>query len=615
MRARNLLISMLLLLPLLILPASAEPLVKVEIFNGSYYESLTVLKPGEDGNWIKMAGGSEVAIPNIKMVYNGINSAQYTKGDKTIKITAYGIQEDEDYVVNYPFTKHSVYYQEDTVTAEILGASDLAGRTAYVYLVRTCPTQLRNALASAVDGDTQPLRNLLDNAIDNTTVTLDSDGDGAVSYGAIGPGDYVVVATLNASTENNITLISATAFEVLEHRSSLDADTSITRSSEEEVKYLEGEFEILGGGDAKYTCVAVLIRKDAEVALKLTSDGTKATTNLTAKVGSAPQEAELVEGFKVAGVGLENVNATTIENWLSAFPPDTVGFSVDRGVGKTYSFKILLKGLSDGDYHLYVAAWNSSNSSQRAVAFDWTSVKITTISPTPTPAPRPPVVGVRPPPGVEVAHSELRTVSANVDVRFDLPPAKAELIGVLAVVFRVPESMTLEVRVSKLASLPAGVPGPPARDVYGYIDITFRKYGTDIEVEPAAGRIEFKVSKSWIAERGYDPATVVLMKYHEGWEELKTELAGEDEKNYYYRAEIGSSSVFAIAVKAVVPATPTPAPPVTPVATPTAAPTATPTPTPAPKPWWRTPEFGAALAVAAALVVVVIVWRWRRRVR
>jgi len=612
---------LLILLPLLlILPASAEPLVKVEITNTTSgdYESLTILKPSNDQNWIKLTGGSDVAIPSIKLVYNGINSTQYTRGDKTVKIETYGIPEFQDYVVNYPFTKHPMYYQDSNVTAEIKVTSDLIGKKAYVYLIRTCPTELKNALSSAIEGDTQPLRNLLNNYVQNKTIDLSS-GYAKVSFGSLPPGDYVVVATLNAPSDPNITLISATAFEVLEHKSSLNVDTLITRSSKDEAKYLEGRFEILGGDDnAKYTYVAVLIRKDAEITLKLTSKGTKATTNLTAKVGSASQEAKLVEAFKVAGVGLNKINATTVEDWLNAFPPDTVGFSVDRGVtGKTYKFKILLKGLSDGDYYLYVAAWNSSNSSQRVVAFNWTSVKIITVTPTPTP--RPPVGGaggggyiVAPPPGVEVTYSEVKTVPANVEVKFDIPPTKAEAIGVLAVVVKVPEKMTLEVRVSKLKSLPAEVPKPPATDVYGYIDITFRKYGTHVEVEPA-GYIEFKVPKSWIAEKGYDPAKVVLMKYHEGWKELKTEMTGEDENNYYYRAEIGSFSIFAIAVKTVAPVTPTPTPTptptVTPVTTPTVTPTVTSTPTPTPKPGWKIPGFEAALAVAALAIIAL----WRRR--
>jgi methanogen extracellular protein (TIGR04279 family)/PGF-pre-PGF domain-containing protein len=626
MRMRYLLI---LLMLLLILPASAEPLVKVKIFNSSYYESLTVLKPEDDGNWIKMIGGSEVPIPSIKLVYNGINETQYTKGDKTINITTNEIRENQDYVVDYPFTTHSVYYRDDEVKAEILGTSDLAGKTVYVYLVKTYPTQLKDALASAVDGNTQPIRDLLNNAVQNKSVILDANGDNkSISFGTLSPGDYVVIVLLNSSNAPNVTFVSATAFEVLEHKSSLNVDTSITRSSKDEVKYLEGTFEILGGSDnAKYTYVAVLIKKDAEATVKLTSSGTKATTNLTVEVGSASEEAKLVEGFKVAGVGLNNINATTVEDWLKAFPSDTVSFSVNRGVtGKTYNFKIQLQGLSDGDYYLYVAAWNTSNSSQRVVAFNWASVKITTVTPSPSHRPSgggggggggavvalPPVA----PAPVEATYSEAKTVYPNVEEKVQLPPTKAEATGVLAVVFKVRESMMLEIHVSKLKSLPSNVPKPPAKDVYGYIDITFRKYGTTIEVEPS-GYIEFKVSKSWVTEKGYDPENIVLMKYHNGWKELKTELTNEDENYYYYKAETGSFSIFAIAVKPIKPTptvTATTPPVVTPTVTTPVVTTTAITPTVTPTPPVQTVYYAVAIIVIVVVVIgIAIALRKRRR--
>ncbi len=698
---------------LLILPASAKPLAKIEIFNNSHYESLTVLKPGDDGNWIKMTGGSEVVIPNIKFVYNGINNTQYTKNNKTIKITTYGIQKNQDYVVDYPFTEHPVYYRGNTVSAEILGTSDLAGKTTYVYLVKTYPTQLKNALTSAIDGDTQPLRNLLNSAIQEISTTLNASGDANVSFGTLGPGDYVVAVLLNRSTDLNITFVSATAFEVLEYKSSLNV-SNITRSSVNDNVFLDGTFTIIGGSNsAKYTYIVALIRKEAySVEFRLESGGTKATTNLKAN------NATLVKSFKIGGVGLNKVNATTVYNWIKdAFPPNSVSVEKGKKIGNTYEFSLPVSGLPDGEYYLSVAAWNSSNSSQKVVAFSQAIVKITTIttfgvSPTSIsktitrgssasvrliisntgnyelrelrlsasgniagwisfsqnyissiPAGESKAVTVRmsvpngagtgthtgkitltsenggskeipvsinvravvtgggggggyvaPPPAqparpthVKAAYSEALTVPANVETKIELPPAKAKATGVLAVVIKVPEKMMLEVQVSKLKSLPSGVPKPPAKDVYEMLDIAFSKYGTGIKVEPS-GYIEFKVSKSWIEKKSYDPAEIVLMEYHKGWEELKTEMTGEDMNYYYYKAEAGSFSIFAIAVKAVTPVvTPTPISTTTPVTAPTVTPTVTPTPTP--KPWWRIPGFETALAIAALAIIVL----WRRK--
>jgi len=383
--------------------------------------------------------------------------------------------------------------------------------------------------------------------------------------------------------------------------------------------------------------VAVLIKKDTPITFKLTSDGTKSTTNLTVKAGASSQEAVIVEGFKVAGTGLSKVNATTVEDWLNAFPSNAVSFNVKRNTtGTTYSFSILLKGLSDGNYYLYVAAWNSSNSSQRVVAFNWTSVKITTVAPAPPPSgggggaappsippPPTPTPTPTPTPEEEVVYSEVVTIEENVEVSLEIPQEKAEEIGVLSLTITVQDSMNLEVMISKLESLPPEVPEPPAGKVYRYVEITFRNNDTGEEVEPS-GYIEFKVPKSWVEESGHDPENVVLMKYRDGWIELKTEKTGEDENSYYYRAETGSFSVFAIAVKAVTPAvTPTPAktsaivtptPTYTPAVTPAKTPTPTPEETPAPpeKPsLWKSPWIWLAI-VLAAIVVIVTYWSMRK---
>ncbi|WP_346297729.1 TIGR04279 domain-containing protein [Geoglobus acetivorans] len=635
MRTRYIL--MLLLLPLLTLPASASvvPLVKVEIVNTSApsYESLSILNPN-NGNWIKMTGGDGVSIPAIDFVYSGINSTQYTRGSKIINITTNNISENQDYVVNYPFTTQPMYHPGDTVTAEILGENGLAGKTAYVYLIKTYPTQLKDALASAVDGDTQSLRNLLNNAKQNITVILNSTGDNSsISFGQLDPGDYAVVALLNASSEQNVTLISATVFQVLEHESTLSADTSITRSSVSDQKYLDGKFEIVGGSsNAKYTYVAVLMKKDTAFTLRLTSGGTKSTTNLTLKAGTASQEAMLVEGFKVAGVGLNSVNATTVEDWLNAFPSNAVTFSINRGAtGTTYNLSILVQGLSDGDYYLYVAAWNASNSSQRVVAFNWTSVTITTVAPPPPPPsggggyiPLPPPAPTPTPTPVpeEGAYSTVVGVEKDKEVKIEIPPETAEKIDVVSLTIKAPESMNLKVEVRKLESPPAEVPEPPAKKVYRFVEITFRNNDTGEEVEPT-GYIDFKVSKSWVAESGHDPEDIILMRYHNGWEELRTEMVGEDENYYYYRAETGGFSVFAIAVKEVAPSvtpTPTRTPEIvtpTPAVTPTAAKTETPGETPAPEltptleeqaAWWKNP----LLWITIAVLIVLAVAYWRR---
>lgn len=76
----------------------------------------------------------------------------------------------------------------------------------------------------------------------------------------------------------------------------------------------------------------------------------------------------------------------------------------------------------------------------------------------------------------------------------------------------------MEVYISRLKELPEEIPAPP--NVYAVFDITFRKAGTTIEVEPA-GYIEFRVEKSWIEKERFSPESIVLMECNNGWEELK----------------------------------------------------------------------------------------------
>ncbi len=352
--------------------ASAAPLVKVEVSNSTTYESFTVLNP-KDGNWIEMEGGKEASLPTVKFIYNGTNNTEYRKGDKEIKITTYGINEYEDYIVDYPFSNHSFYYEDDAVEVKVLGEEDIAGENASIYLIRTGPREIKDALSSAVDGDTKLFRDLLNNSILENITTLNGNGNGTASFGTLNPGDYVVVATLNASSDKNITLVSTTAFDVLEHRSELEV-SNVTRTSVSE-GFVSGEFRILGG-NATYTYIAALIKADDKFDLRLESNGTKAETNL--KLNNAT----LVESFTIGGVGLKNVNATTVYDWITnAFTNASV--EVEKGKsGNTYDFSLPVVELPDGDYYIYVAAWNVTNSSQRVVAFSQKEVKIVTVSPT-----------------------------------------------------------------------------------------------------------------------------------------------------------------------------------------------------------------------------------------
>jgi len=358
----------------LISSVSAAPLVKLEVSNttSAAYESLTVLNP-EDENWIEMVGGEEVSLPIINLVFN-IKSTEYTKGDKEIKITTYGIEEPEDYIVDYPFSEHPVYH-DDNVTVKVLGEDTLADKLAHIYLIKTCPSEMNRVWNSTFNGNIKSLRDLLDNSIDKREITLDSAGNCTVTFDTLKPGDYVVVATLNASSAQNITFISSTAFEVLEHKSSLELETSvITRTSIADWRFASGNVNIIGANaNAAYNYVVALIRKDEIFNLQWDCDETKSKLNLKLSNASLAKSINVL-----GGPGLEKLTPCIIYDWTKTFQTA----SVEKGKsGNTYNFSLPVMGMPDGDYYLYAEACNSSSPARKTFAFALAqeSVKIETL--------------------------------------------------------------------------------------------------------------------------------------------------------------------------------------------------------------------------------------------
>jgi len=576
---------MLTLLLILLVPSCSALLVKVEVLNQTYYESLNVLNP-RDGNWIEMLP-KKVELPDITFIYNGINATEYKKGDKTIRITTYGIQENQDYIVDYPFKRYPIYAED--VKAKLWVETNLKGKKAYVYVMKTYPTQLRNALDSALDGNTKPLRNLLENAIEKEvilpeTITL-----------KLTPGDYVIVSMLNKSTEANLTLISASIFQVLEHESSIEVKKMVKGGSISDIVFLDGVFIHEGSEKAKYTYIAALVSEDAySIKFTLKSNGTKQTTNFYAN------NAKLVDSWKIGGVELKKINKSLIYDWImNAFPPNSTSIEKATIQGNSFSFNLPLQNLPDGWYYLNIGAWNLTNTSQRLVAFSQEKIKVVTLPPLPPPPPRgAPMPAPSPqfPPIAEYA--EGRICYAGVEQKIKIPEEFGRISDILLLSL-IPEETT---SISLLISLPQFIDVPELEiTVYKYLEINVVT-PTPVKV---AGSIEFRVPK----EQVDDPRRVVLMKYDDEWRELTTEYVREDAEHYYFKAELESFSLFAIAIKPLVPV-PTPTPtPTTP--TPTPPPTPTPTPTPPPRP--EIPMLMLAILTLIVVAIALIAYFVRRR--
>ncbi len=144
--------------------------------------------------------------------------------------------------------------------------------------------------------------------------------------------------------------------------------------------------------------------------------------------------------------------------------------------------------------------------------------------------------------------SEVIEVPEHTPVKVKLPPEKSKELGLLAIEIKLSQKMKVIVNVSKIIT--PLIPNEEY-DILSEVEIVFKDVETGRILEPS-GLIYFHVPKDFLKAKRYDPKKVVMLKFHNGWIKLKTEMLGEDNANYYYVAETESFSVFAIAVVRIV---------------------------------------------------------------
>jgi len=202
------------------------------------------------------------------------------------------------------------------------------------------------------------------------------------------------------------------------------------------------------------------------------------------------------------------------------------------------------------------------------------------------------------------------TVTPGIEVPIEITGTVASETGVYKIIILYDKATMLQAIVSKISSLPAGIPSPPG-EVFSAFEIVFVKYGTSEKVEPS-GYIEFKVPKSWLNEKGYTKDQIVLVKWKDGkWIELPTEVIKEDDSYVYYKAKLSSFSLFAIIAKAAPVVTTTEVPVTTTVVPTTTA--VVPTTTVAVKPPAVSPTVIAGIIVAIIVIAIVIYAVTRRK--
>ncbi|NYT05094.1 MAG: PGF-pre-PGF domain-containing protein [Methanomicrobiales archaeon] len=172
------------------------------------------------------------------------------------------------------------------------------------------------------------------------------------------------------------------------------------------------------------------------------------------------------------------------------------------------------------------------------------------------------------------------------------------------------------VTVEKVGGLPRNVDAP-GTEILEYNEISPYRAAEDAI---AGACIEFFVTRSDLAARGWNPGDIVMLRWHDGaWQQLETHVTGSDGTAWHYRAVTPGLSYFAIgyaegqAIDDTAGEEPAPAETATPAATPllTAAVTPEATRTPAPGP--TASPAGLPALFAALAIGTIACSRLRRR--
>ncbi len=537
----------------------------------------------EEGNWIVLTNGVVVEIPELTLVYSGINNTIYTQSGRNIIINS-TLAAYEDFTIKYPLRKHAMYINKSgskLVNATFYGDTNFAGQGIDAYIIKTSPTELRNVLQQAIDGNTTPFRNLLNGSIvKNLNLTLNSTGDFQIFSEELDAGDYLAIVKLNESN-NNLTLLSATAFEVLEYSCSLTAPSNAYIGDNIAVS-----IALQNAPTGSYRYGAIIIHEDAYKAeVKLRSNGTRAGTNLTA-------DGEfLIDEMKIVGSGLNYVTAAKVKSIAEGVIGGGNGSASysDPTSAASKTLYLTTDGLKAGRYILMAGVWQSGGN--RLVAFAQQNLTLSS-APTPAAPGGGGGIGGAPPslPGVTIEITVTRYIDFGVAGRNYTINVTYPSLAVTEIGFSLLQSVKdFSITVQKISGPPIGVDYAPGK-VYGYLNIYIGLpsafYSNVI--------IRFNVDRAWLASQGISENDIALYVYRDGsWVQLPTKIVAKNGV-VTYEAASTSFSIFAISAVLPTPATPTPTPTLTPTATPTPTPTLTPT---------RVPGF-EALALALAIVIL-----------
>lgn len=161
----------------------------------------------------------------------------------------------------------------------------------------------------------------------------------------------------------------------------------------------------------------------------------------------------------------------------------------------------------------------------------------------------------------------------------------------------------VNIKVEKVTEAPAAV-GAPAGTVYQNLQVTKTNLA---DTAIGSVKMQFRVEKTWLTEKGVKDSEIVLARYTDKWNELSTKKTTESDKYVYYEATSPGFSYFAVVAKTAAAAPAPTTPTTTPVTTPEVTPTTPTTPPAAPE---EAPAEEAAPSnawIVWAIVIVIVI--------
>ena len=506
-----------------------------------------------EGNWIKLSGGTPVTLPTLNLVFNGVNSSNFTRNGKTINITA-SVDNYSDYLIEYPYSSHSIYTNvsgSKEVNLSFFGSSHFADQSIDVYLVSSTPDEVWDIINYAVDGNSSPFRDLLNDSEKKLNCSLNSTGDNSsISFGSQQAGNYVIFVLLNSShltNPNDLSILSTTTVQVLKYESVV---TAPLKAKTNYIVPVQIELTVNAANHGNFTYGAILVHKDAyEATLRFEFNGTRDQTNLTI------DGADLVEKGELSVINVSSLNTTKLQEIMETVigPKNgTVSFINDINSTST-SFSLTTNDLNTGDYYLLVGAYKSG---QRLVAFNQRMVNIYTPhddGPSDEGGASREAYSREAYENIVCTETDRQHVCNDQSVKynyiFDCNYVKhIEFTGLTSA-----GKVAAKVEILNHTSTTVDKDAPDI--VFKNLNVWIGNMGYFSETNIKYPTITFMVDRSWVNDNDIILNTISLYSYNDNtktWEKLSTQKISEDSSSYQFKASLpirGNLGAMAISGK------------------------------------------------------------------